>query len=251
MGVIGGKVGYELLRRLAPGGGVSRLDGSAYRGKSKLRVLLGDDLLGRVVGKTVLDYGCGVGHEALEIADAKAARVIGLDIQEGLLLEARSLADRSGVAGKVTFVSSLSEMVDIVVCLDAFEHFAEPAQVMEHIASLLKPGGELLVSFGPPWFHPLGGHLFSVFPWAHLVFTERALIRWRSDFKRDGATRFTEVAGGLNQMTVGRFERIAHRSSLKLEMLEAVPIRRLGLLANRMTRECTTAVVRARLTKPG
>jgi hypothetical protein len=54
----------------------------------------------------------------------------------------------------------------------------------------------------------LGGHLFSVFPWAHLIFSEQALIRWRSDFKSDGATRFSEVAGGLNQMTIRRFERL-------------------------------------------
>ncbi len=61
--------------------------------------------------------------------------------------------------------------------------------------AMLKPGGRLYASFGPTWFHPYGGHLFSVFPHAHLIFTERSLIRWRSDFKSDGATRFHEVAG--------------------------------------------------------
>ncbi len=70
------------------------------------------------------------------------------------------------------------------------------------MASLLKPSGFALVEFGYTWFHPYGGHLFSVFPWAHLIFTEKSLIRWRSDFKTDGATRFQEVAGGLNQMTI-------------------------------------------------
>jgi hypothetical protein len=55
---------------------------------------------------------------------------------------------------------------------------------------MIKPDGCVIAAFGPTWFHPLGGHLFSVFPWAHLIFTERALIRWRSDFKTDGATRF-------------------------------------------------------------
>ncbi len=49
--------------------------------------------------------------------------------------------------------------------------------------TLLQPAGEVLVSFGPTWYHPLGGHLFSVFPWAHLIFSEKALIRWRSTFK--------------------------------------------------------------------
>ena len=52
--------------------------------------------------------------------------------------------------------------------------------------------GQVHISFGPPWCHPLGGHLFSVFPWAHLLFTEHALLQWRAGFKHDGATRFGE-----------------------------------------------------------
>jgi len=80
----------------------------------------------------------------------------------------------------------------------------------------------------------LGGHLFSVFPWAHLLFSERALIRWRSDFKTDGATRFSEVAGGLNQMTM---------SPLRMSWMECVPIRKLHRLHNYLTREFTTSIV--------
>jgi hypothetical protein len=47
----------------------------------------------------------------------------------------------------------------------------------------LNPGGEVAASFGPTWYHPLGAHLFGVFPWAHLISSEEALIRWRSDFR--------------------------------------------------------------------
>ena len=115
--------------------------------------------------------------------------------------------------------------------------------------TLLQPPGEVLVSFGPTWYHPLGGHLFSVFPWAHLIFSEKALIRWRSDFKQDGATRFSEVAGGLNQMTITKFEELIARSPLRLASIELVPIRRLRGLHNRLTREFTTAILRCRLVK--
>ena len=41
MGFLGGSVGYRVLKRLAPGGGRSKLDGSAYPSRSKLEVLLG------------------------------------------------------------------------------------------------------------------------------------------------------------------------------------------------------------------
>jgi hypothetical protein len=112
---------------------------------------------------------------------------------------------------------------------------------------LLGPGGRVLVAFGPPWFHPLGGHVFSIFPWSHLLFTERALIRWRSDFSHDGATRFGEVEGGLNGMTVRRFGRIVAESGYAVEHFEAVPIRKLRFLAAGPTREFLTAIIRCRL----
>lgn len=117
---------------------------------------------------------------------------------------------------------------------------------------LLRTDGRVFISFGPSWLHPYGGHLFSVFPWAHLIFTEKALIRWRSDFKSDGATRFGEVKGGLNQMTVRRFENLIRQSDFEIERLETVPIRRLKSLHCALTREFFTATVRCVLrTKSG
>ena len=68
--------------------------------------------------------------------------------------------------------------------------------------------GEIWISFAWSWYHPYGGHLFSIFPWAHLVFSEECLIRWRANFKDDGATRFSEVSGGLNQITIAQFEKL-------------------------------------------
>ncbi|GEM_PF-858911 len=35
--------------------------------------------------------------------------------------------------------------------------------------------------------------------WAQLIFTEKVSIRWRSDFKSDGAAQFHEGESGLNQ----------------------------------------------------
>jgi hypothetical protein len=88
-----------------------------------------------------------------------------------------------------------------------------------------------------------------VLPWAHLYFSERALIRWRSDFKTDGASRFHEVAGGLNQMTIARFERLVEDSPFRFASEEVIPIRVLRPFHYRATREFTTAVVRCRLVR--
>jgi SAM-dependent methyltransferase len=216
---------------------------------SKLKALLDDDLLHDIAGKTVIDFGCGEGSEAIELAQHGAGRVIGIDIREELLQIARHKARATAVAGICEFTDSTREQADMVFSIDAFEHFDDPAGILSTMDTLLKDHGEVIVSFGPTWYHPLGGHLFSVFPWAHLIFSEEALIRWRSGFKTDGATRFREVAGGLNQMTIKRFERIVAESPFEFITLELVPIKKLRHFHNHFTREFTTALVRCRLVK--
>jgi SAM-dependent methyltransferase len=183
------------------------------------------------------------------MAGRGAKRVIGIDIREDVLQAARQNAVAKGVQETCLFACSTKELADIVVSVDAFEHFGDPAGILSIMNHLQQPTGEVLVCFGPTWYHPLGGHLFSVFPWAHLIFSEKALIRWRSTFKTDGATRFSEVAGGLNQMTIAKFEELIAGSPLELASLELVPIKKLRHFHNRFTREFTTAVVRCRLVK--
>lgn len=234
---------YNVLRLLSPRE-PNVCTGAAFAGRSKLE-LLGVPL--DVTGKTVIDFGCGEGHECVQLARLGAKRVIGVDIRPELLERAREYARHQRVDDICRFVQRSQEKADMVISLDAFEHFEQPAEILSTMAGLLKPEGSIRISFGPTWYHPLGGHLFSVFPWAHLFFSERALIRWRSDFKTDGATRFHEVAGGLNQMTIRRFERIVEQSSLRPKWFECVPIRKLRTVHSPATREFTTAVVRCEL----
>jgi SAM-dependent methyltransferase len=165
-------------------------------------------------------------------------------------LSARERARVAGLEDRCRFGRDPSDLADVIVALDSFEHFEDTGAVLAQMYSLLKSGGRVIASFGPTWYHPLGGHLFSVFPWAHLLFSERALIRWRSDIRSDGATRFGEVAGGLNQMTIRRFERLVGASDFRLERLETVPIRKLKWFHSPLTREFTTAIVRVQLVKP-
>jgi SAM-dependent methyltransferase len=239
---------YCLLRIIAPHP-PSTMSGTAYASKSKLRVLL-PEIEAAIKDKVVLDFGCGPGAEVTEMALMGAKRVIGLDISEKWLRIAREKAEKAGVAERCEFVKSVEDPVEVIVSIDSFEHFAEPETVLETMFSLLRPGGLVFISFGPTWYHPLGGHLFSVFPWAHLLLREDALIRWRAQFKQDGATTFSEVEGGLNQMTIHNFEAILRRSQFSVEEVEHVPIRRLKPLHSRLTREFLTAIVRCRLRKP-
>lgn len=242
---------YRLLRKIAPTESRS-MDGSAYQGKSKLRTCLGEDLLRLIHDKTVIDFGCGEGLEAIDLVRHGARRVIGIDIRRSMLDKATQNVITAGLLSeRCEFVMSTDVAADVIVSLDSFEHFNDPVVVLNVMHNLLKPNGLVIISFGPTWYHPLGGHLFSVFPWAHLIFSEQALIRWRSDIRSDGATRFSEVEGGLNQMTIRRFEHMVAASRFRLEQLETVPIRKLRPLHTNITREFTTAVVRAKLIRDG
>ena len=247
MGIIGGTLGYKLLRRLNPGGKKDRCDGSAYAGGSKMEILFGRSIWDEIAGKVVIDFGCGTGSEAVEMARRGAGRVIGLDLRESVLRQAREAAAAAGVADICHFVTKTEEKADILLSLDAFEHFDDPAAILQTMRGLIKDDGKVLIEFGPPWYHPLGGHLFSVFPWAHLIFSEKCLIRWRADFKSDGATCFREIEGGLNQLTVRKFQDLVRKSDFRFAQFEMVPIRKMKSLFTPLTKELFTAIVRCQL----
>jgi SAM-dependent methyltransferase len=238
----------RLLKRFFPSAPLSN-SGAAYAGKSKLAILMGPGFFAEIAGKMVIDFGCGEGDDSIEMVRRGAGRVIGIDIRNDVLNVARQKADEERIGPQCSFATSTNELADVIVSVDAFEHFSDPAEILRIMYHLLKPSGAVLISFGPTWYHPLGGHLFSVFPWAHLLFAEEALIEWRSTFKTDGATRFGEVAGGLNQMTIARFEALVAGSLFRIDSLELVPIRKVRRFHNRLTREFSTSIVRCRLLK--
>jgi len=235
---------YRLLCRLWP------RDPSAVhtQGAEKLDKFLAplDPFFAGLDGLDVLDFGCGGGHETLALARS-ARTVVGLDVNRPLIEQARARAESVG-AGNVEFTTQLDPDLrfDAVISLDAFEHFEDPAAMLATIHSQLKPGGVLLASFGPTWYHPYGGHLFSAFPWAHILLSEQALLRWRNRFRERPATRLRE---GMNGWSIAKFERMVRSSPFEVERFRCVPIRALRWLHCRLTRELATTVVQMKLKK--
>lgn len=251
MGIIGGRAGYALLRLIAPRSAARSDETIDEESGTKLEQFFGNDFLDLIRGKTIIDFGCGNGSQSVEMAQTGAAKVIGIDIQAERLLRGRQTAERFNVSDRCVFATETSELADIIISKDAFEHFSDPASVLDIMAKLVKPSGFVLAAFGPTWMHPYGGHLFSVFPWSHLIFSEGAQIRWRSDFKTDGATRFNEVAGGLNQLTIAHFKRLVEQSQFRFEWLETVPIKGIRLLKAPVLQEIGSSIVRCKLVLRG
>lgn len=247
MGIIGGQLGYLILRKIAPISLTSDYECIINTNIENMGKFFSENFFSLIQEKTVIDFGCGDGRYTVEIAAHGAAKVIGIDIQEKLLSIGRELAKKNSVADRCLFVTKTDELVDIIVSKDAFEHFSDPSATLDFMHKLLKPDGFILASFGPTWLHPYGGHLFSVFPWAHLIFTENALIRWRSDFKFDSAKKFSEVEGGLNKLTIRRFEKIVNDSPLTIEWLDTIPIKGFYPFKYKAIREFGSSIVRCKL----
>jgi SAM-dependent methyltransferase len=261
-GLLGGRLGCWLLERVArPPVESHSLQvpdvPSCFR---KLGEHFGSTFRTSLCGKTVLDYGCGRGEAVVAAAKLGADMVIGLDIRQSVLDQGRELAEREKVKEKCFFLNATKagacdqyhDRIDTVLSLDAFEHYRFPERELYQMRELLRPGGTLFISFGPPWWHPYGCHMMFMGapPWAHLMFSEKAIMTLRTRYRSDGAKRFEDVEGGLNRMTIRRFEKSIESSGLQVHALDLIPIRHTGMLRRTwFGRECLTSVVRAHLSK--
>jgi SAM-dependent methyltransferase len=177
-----------------------------------------------VRGRTVLDVGCGTGNLCIEAARRGAARTVGVDIQPLNWTRHNLATNFADVADRIEFVStdgSLRELgderFDVLVSKDSFEHYEDPERFVAVLEPFMAPHGIIAIGFGPLWKGPTGGHIdfMTRLPWAHLVFPEDTIIAERRRFRpAEDARRFEDVRGGLNKMTLARFEQIMGRTGL-------------------------------------
>lgn len=184
------------------------------------------DLPSLIQGKHVLDFGCGGGWQTMALSRAGALHVCGVDTNHRVLERARERAARAGfdsaAIGFVDHVGALQRKTfDVVISQNAMEHFRDPQAALRAMTEAARPGGRVLISFGPPWMAPYGSHMqfFTKVPWVNLLFPERTVMAVRRRFRDDGATRYEEVEGGLNRMTLQRFEELLEESGQTPETL--------------------------------
>jgi tRNA (mo5U34)-methyltransferase len=97
----------------------------------------------RLDGKSVLDVGCNAGFYSLEMKRRGAARVLGIDEDEGYLKQARFAAEVSGLEIEleklsVYDVGRLGERFDLVIFMGVLYHLRHPLLALdllrEHVA---------------------------------------------------------------------------------------------------------------------
>ena len=117
------------------------------------------DALGVGGGERVLDVGCGAGGGARALAARvpDVGRVVGIDVSETMVAEARA---RTGAAppetrARVEFLAADAHQLpfpdasfDAAFSLSVFEIVGEPRRALVEMARVLRPGGRLVIN-GP------------------------------------------------------------------------------------------------------
>ncbi len=164
-----------------------------------------------------LDFGCGGGGLTYRLRE-HCSHATGIDLDPQKIAFAAAQADRLGVTG-IDFVQYDGGPVplpaasfDVVMCCDVIEHLPDPARFVADFRRLLKPGGWLLLSFGPPWYHPHGKHMWVKLPgwWTHLLFPRPAVMRAAG---ADSTATWADL--GLQRLSVGKFERVMRASGFR------------------------------------
>jgi SAM-dependent methyltransferase len=220
------RIGELILSTLssAPSSDASAHADPVYLPGEELAVLRHEfpDLSTLVAGKRVADFGCGTGEQAIALARDEGCDVVGIDSNPATLARANARAAAQPVKGRVRFVEGVTPDIegtfDVVISQNAMEHFPDPDQVVSLMTRLVRPGGVLLVTFGPPWYAPFGSHMhyFCKVPWLNLLFSERTVMNVRSRYRNDGARRYVDVESGLNQMSLAKFERVVARAGVQV-----------------------------------
>lgn len=105
--------------------------------------------------RSVLEYGCGKGSAAFDLA-ANGAHVTGIDISQVGIAEAQAQGSALGLQDKLSFQQMNAEALSFedasfdLVCGSGILHHLELDGAMEQILRVLRPGGRAV------FFEPLG-----------------------------------------------------------------------------------------------
>jgi SAM-dependent methyltransferase len=102
----------------------------------------------------VADLGCGSGMILCDVLALKTLwRGHGLDISPAAVNYARRLSEHKKIANRAEFrvgdiarLPYTNQSLDLVIASEVIEHLPEPAQVINEIARVLRPGGQLILT---------------------------------------------------------------------------------------------------------
>jgi SAM-dependent methyltransferase len=174
-------------------------------------------------GKTWIDFGCGTGEIATQLAILGATRVMAIDVVPGLVEMTRQRAILDHVDDRVMVqcgeIQDLHpEPVDIVLSFAVLHHVVDHlAEVIPIIKGWIKPGGAFIcvepISYSRPvnWLRNHCGIPFQPLDSGERKLTEADLHLIQSNFARSARTHFRVLS---------RFEKLYPDTSRLLRKLD-------------------------------
>ena len=106
-------------------------------------------MLPDLADKSVLDLGCGYGHNCVDFVSRSAKRVVGIDISEKMLAVANEESANDKIIYRnmsMTDISSLAETFDFIYSSLALHYVEDFDAFAKALYSALNTGGQLLFS---------------------------------------------------------------------------------------------------------
>jgi SAM-dependent methyltransferase len=180
-----------------------------------------------VHGLRVLEIGCGEAGVLKAFTD-KGCVGVGVELEEGRLVNARQWMAVELSEGKVSFLSKDVYQVnvqqefkgcfDIVILKDVIEHIHDQPKLVAWMKSFLNPGGVIFFGF-PPWQMPFGGHqqvmqsrFLSRLPYFHLL--PFGLYEWILKRYKENLPDFAEIKE--TRISIERFEKMVNETGYKV-----------------------------------
>jgi SAM-dependent methyltransferase len=132
---------------------------------------------------SVLEIGCGEGGNLLPFVKRGCSHVVGIDMSEGKIANAKKYFAQQDNYENVKFMADDIYNIDpkelgqfdIIITRDVLEHIHNQEKFMHFVQGFMKPDGKFFLGF-PPWHNPFGGHqqicrnkFLSRFPYFHIL----------------------------------------------------------------------------------
>ena len=117
----------------------------------------------RIKNGKLLDIGCSIGHDSLELAKRRGYRVVGIDIDKVSIDTAQEIKDILRIKNASFLNMDIlqskfkDEEFDTIIMLEILEHLKNDFQAIREISRVLKKGGILILSTP----YSSGGQKFS------------------------------------------------------------------------------------------
>lgn len=154
------------------------------RQEKEMRAICILDLLPPYAGLKVLDFGCGEGYLASELAQGRepAAKVVAYDHEEPPQEDDGQTPWQRMAAPTVHYLSDLAAAkthgpYELIILFDVVDHLSEdPVKIMTMLGQWLAPKGKIFCRCHP-WTARHGGHVYDTINKAfiHLAFTAEEL----------------------------------------------------------------------------